>query len=149
MATKFKFFALGVIASVMGAYLIWPEIFGVCKTYSTVTMGDICHSPLSYPYGVSILPLSISFLGASLIGLLVSLVIYNIWLKFTFGYGVMAGLFLWYIYSIEQEGGFFQMTLLPDLKGSAYLLAILYLFISVVIFTFGTLLKKGKKTANS
>ncbi|MEK7099567.1 MAG: hypothetical protein AAB883_00285 [Patescibacteria group bacterium] len=61
----------------------------------------------------------------------------------------MAGLFLWYIYSIEQEGGFFQMTLLPDLKGSAYLLAILYLFISVVIFTFGTLLKKGKKTANS
>lgn len=142
MRFKSLFIVAGAFATTTAVYLIWPEWFGFCAPHQT-SKGLICSSPYGYPYGVTLLPLSLALLGASLLAFFTSGKTFRRWARFTLWYGIIAALITLIVPNIGINGGFVSLPLV-ELHILAQMLAWLYVGISVLLLGISELMSRRK-----
>ncbi len=122
--------ALGLLLT--GAYLIWPEWFGLCETHVRSDGVEVCSSPYSTDYGFPLLYLATSFSILSLMAIFTSTRTYQRWLLFTAGYAVFVAVMLVWMPSIGAGAGGFGLTYVSA-AGLAKIYAWLYGIISLLV----------------
>lgn len=128
MSIRYVLIGVGILATGLSSYLIWPEWFGLCNEVLTNTQGLICRSPYEVEIGDPGLPLSITFLIASLLAFFTTRRTYSLWARFSLWCGILVVPLLFALSHMKFAG-----FALNDVSMWAGLLAVLYGFLSLLL----------------
>ena len=144
MKAKLALFILGGLTTLTTAYLIWPELFGLCTPRISI-YGPVCSSPYGYPYGVLLFPFSLSFLISTIPAFFTTRTTFRRWAWFTLWYGIVAAVLMYLAARAGiDDGGFISIPLF-DIEKVAYLLAGIYILISLPLLGISDLLVRRKR----
>lgn len=144
MKGKLILFGIALFACLGAIYLIWPEWFGFCEKVQT-TRGALCWKPYATEVGQPLLPLATSLLVFSLLALAATRKTFSRFLKFTVGYAIIVAILLFTIPQIGAGAGGWGITYI-DTRGFAWVYAILYAVISLLLLGVSEFVERRKKS---
>lgn len=143
MKLRIPLVLVGVVATVLAIYLVWPEWFGFCPKVQTQTQGLICESPYEVEVGDQLLPISLGFLLAAVAAFFAPAKIYRRWLWFTLWYGIVATLLMLIVPKLGIGIGGYGFALI-ELHMLAQLLSWIYAISSALLIVGMSLLGREK-----
>lgn len=145
MKIKLLFLSATIIIVVTAVYLIWPEWFGFCEKIQTVTRGEICRAPYAAEIGKPLLPFASTLLLASILAFFTTRTTFRRWSWFTLWYGLIAAILMYLAARAGiDDGGFISIPLF-DIEKVAYLLAGIYLVLSLPLLGISDLIVRRKR----
>ena len=145
MKSKLLFLALAALSVIGSMYLVWPEWFGFCEKIQTVTRGEICRAPYAVEIGKPLLPFASGLLLASILAFFVTRITFRRWSWFTLWYGIIAVVLMYLAARAGIDDGGFVSIPLFDIEKVAYLLAGIYVLISLPLLGISDLLVRRKR----
>ena len=144
---KIKLLLLSFVTVIVIAtmYLVWPELFGFCEKIQTMTRGEICRAPYAAEIGKPLMPFASALLLASLLAFLTTRTTFRRWAWFTLWYGLIAAVLMYLAARAGIDDGGFVSIPLFDIEKVAYLLAGIYVVISIPLLGISDLLVRRKR----